>query len=401
MAVTDFVTIDWGGLYDILLKNFYALCGVSLAISVLYIIRVLSPSEKVSPYFLFFSVSFTSIVGLTQTLTGRFVEQANPVVYGLSFYTLSLAMWACSTNGRQIGSPLVAGNPLLIITGPVAAFFKPIRHKRLEARVRYFFPFVVLGFFLYQGLARPMSQHLDDLSRTDAVSVLVYATIYELFVYTNFCGVSLMVYGLFGIFGYRVPLNFRQPFSATNIIDFWRGWHTSLSMVLKALFFVPIRRRFGTGLAILIVFMASALWHGISANYILWGAFHAAIFMITRSLMVRGRYFLSGLLFLPTVIVARIMTTDTNFPRLLEKLKFTYSGINLDWFLDASRAANFSVLLALAFVSFECIFRRRRYFQARNYKFYRLPVVSVLILIVTLFTLAQDVGMNYAVYGQR
>ena len=60
-----------------------------------------------------------------------------------------------------------------------------------------------------------------------------------------------MLYGLFGIIGYRIPLNFKQPFSSTNIIEFGRGWHLSLSAVLKLMFYKPLRKNFPPSIALL------------------------------------------------------------------------------------------------------------------------------------------------------
>ena len=88
---------------------------------------------------------------------------------------------------------------------------------------------------------------------------ILFALIFELFLYANFCGLSLMLYGLFGIVGFKVPLNFKQPFSSSNIIEFWRGWHLSLTAVLKTLFYEPLRKNFPPSIALLGVFLASAM----------------------------------------------------------------------------------------------------------------------------------------------
>ena len=90
---------------------------------------------------------------------------------------------------------------------------------------------------MFQVVANPLTEFFFLIEKTDAVSSIFFAGIFELFVYMNFCGLSLLIYGIFGLIGYKIPLNFKQPFSSNNIIEFWRGWHTSLSEVLKELFY--------------------------------------------------------------------------------------------------------------------------------------------------------------------
>lgn len=73
----------------------------------------------IAPYVLFFAISATSVFGLTKTLTGSHASSTNLLLYGLSFYTASLAYIARS---RMLTprAAVLASNPLLIITGPVA-----------------------------------------------------------------------------------------------------------------------------------------------------------------------------------------------------------------------------------------------------------------------------------------
>ena len=139
-------------------------------------------------------------------------------------------------------SVLFVSNPLLLSTGPIALFFRNISHKSLRKRIEYFFPFIIVGTFIFQIVGIPLTEFFFLIESTDVVSSIIFAAIFEIFVYANFCGLSLLLFGLFGLFGYRIPLNFNQPFSSRNIIEFWRGWHTSLSKVLKVLFYKPLRK---------------------------------------------------------------------------------------------------------------------------------------------------------------
>ena len=98
--------------------------------------------------------------------------------------------------------------------------------------------------------------------------------------YCDFSGYSDMAIGLARLLGFRLPENFQMPFSATDITDFWRRWHMSLSAWLRDYIFLPLEiltrdnpnatRR--AALNILVTFVLCGLWHGASWNFILWGA---------------------------------------------------------------------------------------------------------------------------------
>ena len=120
---------------------------------------------------------------------------------------------------------------------------------------------------MFQIIGIPLTEFFFLIESTDVVSSIIFAAIFEIFVYANFCGLSLLLFGLFGLFGYRIPLNFNQPFSSRNIIEFWRGWHTSLSKVLKVLFYKPLRKKRSLFIALIGVYIASAMWHGVTLNF--------------------------------------------------------------------------------------------------------------------------------------
>src|SRR5262249_11761649 len=143
-----------------------------------------------------------------------------------------------------------------------------------------------------QTIATPLTKAFHLIALTDVISSCVFAVIFELFVYANFCGLSLLIYGVCGIIGVKVPLNFRQPFSSTNIVEYWRAWHISLSIVLKSLFYNPTKRVLGTPAAILLVYLASAMWHGVTANFVLWGLFQASMFILTIVFLRRRAFFI-------------------------------------------------------------------------------------------------------------
>lgn len=353
------------------------------------------------PYILFFSISITSILGMTKTLTGSHSESSNIYLYGLSFYTASLAFLS---KKKQVprSSPLMIGNPLLLITGPILTKFAFINHQGFKRRFLYFFPFVVLGFFLYQIVATPLTKTFPLIERTDVVSSIVFAGVFELFVYSNFCGLSLVIYGVCGILGLKIPLNFRQPFSSSNIIEFWKGWHVSLSTVLKELFYAPARARVGTSLAVIFVFLSSALWHGVTVNFLLWGLFHGLCFVASITLLKKKSFRLSFVLMVAAIVLGRMIFADSNTDRLIEKIQFTYTDWGaLAFMASMPKVTKLALICAILFVSAEIFLKKTKYFVKKNYKFYRLPLICLFLLFVSLFLFSTGVGVDYAVYGQR
>ena len=97
-------------------------------------------------------------------------------------------------------------------------------------------------------------------------------------IYFDFSGYSDMAIGLGQIFGFCFPENFRYPFIAKSITDFWRRWHITLSSFFKEYVYIPLggnrRGRARTVLNLFVVWALTGLWHGASLNFLLWGLYY-------------------------------------------------------------------------------------------------------------------------------
>jgi alginate O-acetyltransferase complex protein AlgI len=109
---------------------------------------------------------------------------------------------------------------------------------------------------------------------------------YTLQIYFDFSGYSDMAIGLGRMFGFRFPENFRYPYAATSIQEFWRRWHMSLSAWFRDYVYVPLggnrvsNRRLYVNL--ITVFFLCGLWHGASWTFVVWGLFHGAFLVAER-----------------------------------------------------------------------------------------------------------------------
>jgi alginate O-acetyltransferase complex protein AlgI len=109
---------------------------------------------------------------------------------------------------------------------------------------------------------------------------------YTLQIYFDFSGYSDMAIGLGRMFGFRFPENFRWPYIAETVQEFWRRWHISLSTWFRDYLYVPLggsrvppARMYAN---LVTVFFLCGLWHGASWNFVIWGLFHGAFLVLER-----------------------------------------------------------------------------------------------------------------------
>lgn len=110
---------------------------------------------------------------------------------------------------------------------------------------------------------------------------LTLATVYfAVQIFCDFSGYSDVAIGAAQVMGFKFMTNFKRPYFARSVSEFWRRWHISLSTWFKDYLYIPLggnrvsngRRQFN----LLIVFLVSGLWHGANWTYVIWGALHGA-----------------------------------------------------------------------------------------------------------------------------
>jgi alginate O-acetyltransferase complex protein AlgI len=109
---------------------------------------------------------------------------------------------------------------------------------------------------------------------------------YTMQIYFDFSGYSDMAMGLAKMFGFRFPRNFRRPYSAQSMTDFWRRWHISLSRWLRDYVYIPLGgNRHGTArtyLNLWLIFFVCGLWHGANYTFVVWGIGHGILMVVER-----------------------------------------------------------------------------------------------------------------------
>jgi len=141
---------------------------------------------------------------------------------------------------------------------------------------------IVWGLFKKVVIADRLSIYVDAVyNHSDQHSglTLIIATVFFAFqIYCDFSGYSQIAIGCARVMGYRLMVNFKRPYLACSIKEFWSRWHISLSTWFRDyLYFplggskVPLPKWY---LNLFIVFMVSGLWHGANWTFIIWGALH-------------------------------------------------------------------------------------------------------------------------------
>lgn len=115
---------------------------------------------------------------------------------------------------------------------------------------------------------------------------------YTMQIYFDFSGYSDMAIGLGRMMGFLIPENFNNPYTSRSITDFWRRWHITLGSWMRNYLYIPLGGNKVNSKArlyynLILVFLASGLWHGASWNFIFWGAFHGFFLVIERAWLLK------------------------------------------------------------------------------------------------------------------
>ena len=228
------------------------------------------------------------------------------VPLGLSFYTFMLLGYfidvyngICEPQTNLLKTclygmyfPLMTSGPIVKLREGGKQFFE--RHELEYNNITFGMQRMLWGFFKELVISQRLGKVVDTVYAQDSG----YAGIYVWFatacfafqLYTNFSGCMDIVIGLSETFGLVMPENFRTPFLAKNISEYWRRWHATLGIWMKDNLFYPLlrtkffmnqakkfKKKFGkklgkqlnTWLAMLILWTAVGLWHGGDLKYVI------------------------------------------------------------------------------------------------------------------------------------
>jgi alginate O-acetyltransferase complex protein AlgI len=188
-----------------------------------------------------------------------------------------------------------------LISGPIVKaheFYHQIGLKNLrDADWNGAVKNLIAGFFLKMVVADNLKEatavlHYPEFTALPKASLMLLLYGFSIQIFADFCGYSLIAIGLAKLFGYQLPINFRNPYISRSITEFWRRWHISLSTWLRSYLYIPLGgNRLGsvrTYVNLFLVMFLGGLWHGAAWSYAVWGTAHGVLLAIERMVGVRG-----------------------------------------------------------------------------------------------------------------
>jgi D-alanyl-lipoteichoic acid acyltransferase DltB (MBOAT superfamily) len=179
---------------------------------------------------------------------------------------------------------------------------------------------ILWGYFMKVVVADRLSDYVNvaynNFSHHNGVTLLLATFFFTFQIYCDFGGYSNIAIGCAKIMGFDLMTNFKRPYLAVSVADFWRRWHISLSTWFKDYLYIPLggnrcskRRNYFN---LLVTFAVSGIWHGANWTFIAWGALNGALQIIEKILSGINSKALSSLRTLncPKIIhVIRVLIT--------------------------------------------------------------------------------------------
>jgi D-alanyl-lipoteichoic acid acyltransferase DltB (MBOAT superfamily) len=194
-----------------------------------------------------------------------------------------------------------------VVAGPILRFReiypqlarphrRPVVAEDLMVGLTIFFFGLVKKTVLADGVAPYATSVFHSAStgsRVDFFSAWSGILAYTCQLYFDFSGYSDMAIGAARCFGIRFPMNFCSPYQATNIIEFWRRWHITLSRFLRDYLYIGLGgNRRGTTrryINLMITMLLGGLWHGANWTFVIWGGLHGCYLMINHAWLAASR----------------------------------------------------------------------------------------------------------------
>lgn len=148
------------------------------------------------------------------------------------------------------------------------------------------------GMFMKVVVADRVALYVDTVFPSymnyTGVTCFVASILYTIQIYTDFAGYSLMAIGVGKTLGFELTENFRRPYFAVSVTDFWRRWHISLSTWLKDYVYIPLGGSRCSKLRIywniFVTFLVSGIWHGANWTFIVWGIWHGLFQIVEKAI---------------------------------------------------------------------------------------------------------------------
>lgn len=249
-------------------------------------------------YFNFFTEAFVDAFSLFgMSLEKSRLDIILPV--GISFYTFQTLSYTFDVYKKQLTPtkdvlaflgfvsffPQLVAGPIERASHLLGQFYSPRKfdYSTAVSGVRL----IVWGLFKKVVIADNAAILVDEIFTNyqdqNSLSLILGSVLFALQIYGDFSGYSDIAIGLSRMFGFDLMMNFRFPYLAQNINDFWKRWHISLSTWFRDYVYIPLGGSRGSTLFslrnVMAIFLISGFWHGANWNYLVWGAIHGLMYI--------------------------------------------------------------------------------------------------------------------------
>lgn len=267
-----------------------------------------------------FAVTQFNILGNYFDLSAKIPMLNLALPIGISFYTFHSITYTVGIYRGQMGPAksfmeyalFVAFFPQLV-AGPIlrAKDFLPQMREKLGTpgagsylrqilinrhNLKTGITLMSIGFFKKMFFADNISPMVNQVFAhpigTDSFTIVLATIGFGIQIYSDFSGYTDIALGASIILGFKIPINFNNPYFASSPSDFWKRWHISLSSWLRDYLYIPLggnhKSKTRTYLNVLIVMFLGGLWHGASWNFVIWGLLHGIYISIQK--MIQDKF---------------------------------------------------------------------------------------------------------------
>ena len=249
-------------------------------------------------YFNFFAGSLQAVLSAVGvTVDWPTLNIILPV--GISFYTFQALSYSIDVYARRIEPTrdIVAFFSFIsffpqLVAGPIERATNLLPQMLTARRFDYGRAVdglrqMLWGFFkkliIADGCAEVVNQMWNGLDSATGLMLFVCSLLFTFQIYADFSGYSDIAIGCAKLFGIRLTTNFKVPYFSRNVREFWRRWHITLMGWFTQYVYFPLGgsrcSRGRTVLNTIVVFSLSGLWHGADWTFVLWGLYHALLFI--------------------------------------------------------------------------------------------------------------------------
>lgn len=178
----------------------------------------------------------------------------------------------------------------------------------------------------------------DNYARYSGLSCLLASFFYTIQIYADFAGYSLMALGVGKVLGFEFTENFKRPYFAVSVTDFWHRWHISLSTWLRDYVYIPLGgsrcSKIRNYWNIFVTFFVSGVWHGANWTFIVWGCMHGIAQIVEKMLGLQKKQpggILRVLMIIITFIVVNFAWIFFRMPTLSDAYAVIWRIFYLSW----------------------------------------------------------------------